>query len=125
MIIVNYAHLENMWVGETEKNIEAVFKDAEEKGAVLFFDESDAVFYRRGHTAMPWTNRDVNVLLKHLEDFSGVVILSSNLSRVMDKALDRRIDIAVEFEMPDARMREMIFKKLVTFSFTCWSLSLS
>ncbi len=113
LMIVNYAHLENMWVGETEKNIEAVFKNAEEAGAVLFFDESDAVFHRRGHTAMPWTNRDVNVLLKHLEDFSGVVILSSNLSRVMDKALDRRIDIAVEFEMPDARMREAIFKKLV------------
>ena len=113
LMIVNYAHLENMWVGETEKNIEAVFKDAEETGAVLFFDESDAVFHRRGHTAMPWTNRDVNVLLKHLEDFPGVVVLSSNLSRVMDKALDRRIDIAVEFEMPDARMRELILRKLV------------
>ena len=62
---------------------------------------------------MPWTNRDVNVLLKHLEEFPGVVILSSNLSRVMDKALDRRIDIAVEFEMPTAELREMIFKKLV------------
>jgi SpoVK/Ycf46/Vps4 family AAA+-type ATPase len=113
LMIVNYAHLENMWVGETEKNIEAVFKDAKESGAVLFFDEADAVFHRRGHTAMPWTNRDVNVLLKRLEDFPGVVILSSNMSRVMDKALDRRIDIAVEFEMPDARMREMIFRKLV------------
>lgn len=113
LMVVNYAHLENMWVGETEKNVEAVFKDAEEGGAVLLFDEADAVFHRRGNTAMPWTNRDVNVLLKHLEEFPGVVILSSNLSRVMDKALDRRIDIAVEFEMPTAELRERIFRKLV------------
>ena len=113
LMIVNYAHLENMWVGETEKNIESVFRAAEESGAVLFFDEADAVFHRRGHSAMPWTNRDVNVLLKHLEEFSGVVILSSNLSKVMDKALDRRIDIAVEFDMPNAQLRERIFRKLV------------
>lgn len=113
LMIVNYAHLENMWVGETEKNVEAVFKAAEEAGAVLLFDEADAVFHRRGHSAMPWTNRDVNVLLKHLEEFPGVVILSSNLSKVMDKALDRRIDIAVEFEMPNAQLRERIFRKLV------------
>jgi len=113
LMVVNYAHLENMWVGETEKNIESVFKDAEETQSVLFFDEADAVFHRRGNTVMPWSNRDVNVLLKHLEEFTGVVILSSNLSRVMDKALDRRIDIAVEFEMPDAELREKIFRKLV------------
>jgi len=113
LMIVNYAHLENMWVGETEKNIEAVFKAAEESESILFFDEADAVFHRRGHSAMPWTNRDVNVLLKHLEEFPGVVILSSNLSKVMDKALDRRIDIAVEFDMPNAEHRERIFRKLV------------
>lgn len=113
LMVVNYAHLENLWVGETEKNIEAVFADAAETDSVLFFDEADAIFHRRGHSVMPWSNRDVNVLLKHLEDFSGVVILSSNLSRIMDKALDRRIDIAVEFEMPNAEQRERIFRKLV------------
>jgi len=113
LMVVNYAQLENMWVGETEKNIEAVFSDAKENRAVLLFDEADAIFHRRGHTAMPWSNRDVNVLLQHLESFPGVVILSSNLSRVMDKALDRRIDIAVEFEMPNQELRERIFKKLV------------
>ena len=113
LYIVNYAQLENMWVGETEKNIEAVFKAAGEKDAVLFFDEADAVFHRRGLSTPPWTNRDVNVLLRHLEDHPGVTILATNMARALDRALDRRIDIAVEFDMPDADMRKAIFEKTV------------
>ncbi len=113
MMVVNYAQLENMWVGETEKNIERVFTEAMKSDAVLFFDEADAVFYRRGQTSAPWANRDVNVLLSHLEDFPGVVILATNMVGVMDQALDRRVDIAIEFEFPDVRMREDIFRKTV------------
>ncbi|MFQ5838385.1 MAG: ATP-binding protein [Thermoplasmata archaeon] len=113
LMIVNYAQLENMWVGETEKNIERVFREAIQNDAVLLFDEADAVFYRRGQTTAPWANRDVNVLLSHLEEFPGVVILATNMARVMDQALDRRIDIAIEFEFPDAKMREEIFRKTV------------
>src|SRR3989449_11234106 len=113
LMIVNYSQLENMWVGETEKNIEAVFQEAVKNDAVLFFDEADAVFHRRGMTLAPWTNRDVNVLLNHLENFAGVCILATNLARVMDLALDRRIDIAVEFEIPDVDLRKQIWRKLV------------
>ncbi|HEY7587949.1 MAG TPA: ATP-binding protein [Thermoplasmata archaeon] len=111
--LVNYAQLENMWVGETEKNIERVFATALEQRAVLFFDEADAVFHRRGYTGMPWMNRDVNVLLSQMENYSGVVILATNLAKVLDKALDRRIDIAVEFPMPDAGQRREIYARLV------------
>ena len=113
MHVVNYAQLENMWVGETEKNIEQVFRAAFEAGAVLFFDEADAVFQRRGVMATPWMNRDVNVLLSQMENYAGVVILATNLARVMDRALDRRIDIAVEFPLPDAPLRRKIFERLV------------
>ena len=81
--------------------------------AVLFFDEADAVFHRRAQTAAPWANRDVNVLLSRLEDFPGMVILATNLTTVLDRALDRRIDIPVEFDMPDAEMREEIYRKLM------------
>ena len=111
--VVNYAQLENMWVGETEKNIEHVFRSALEGGAVLFFDEADAVFQRRGFMATPWMNRDVNVLLSQIESYPGVVILATNLARVMDRALDRRIDIAVEFPIPDATLRRKIYGRLV------------
>ncbi len=113
MHVVNYAQLENMWVGETEKNIEHVFHGALEADAVLFFDEADAVFQRRGFMATPWMNRDVNVLLTQIENYSGVVILATNLAKVMDRALDRRIDIAVEFPLPDATLRRKIFERLV------------
>jgi len=110
---VNYAQLENMWVGETEKNVERVFAKAAEDGAVLFFDEADAVFFRRGFMTAPWMNRDVNVLLSHIENFPGVVILATNLARTLDRALDRRIDIAVEFPIPDATQRAEIFRRCV------------
>ncbi|TLZ53266.1 MAG: ATP-binding protein [Methanobacteriota archaeon] len=113
LLVVNYAQLENMWVGETEKNIESVFRAAEEKEAVLFFDEADAVFHRRGMASAPWTNRDVNVLLHHLESQAGIVILATNMARVLDRALDRRIDIAVEFPLPDAEMRRRIYERTV------------
>jgi SpoVK/Ycf46/Vps4 family AAA+-type ATPase len=111
--VVNYAQLENMWVGETEKNIERVFQGALDAGAVLFFDEADAVFQRRGFMATPWMNRDVNVLLSQIENHPGVVILATNLARVMDRALDRRIDIAIEFPVPDAALRRKIYDRLV------------
>lgn len=111
--VVNYAQLENMWVGETEKNIERVFAHAIEEGAVLFFDEADAVFHRRGLMATPWMNRDVNVLLSRIEDFPGVVILATNLPKALDRALDRRVDIAVEFPLPDPKQRKEIYRRLV------------
>jgi SpoVK/Ycf46/Vps4 family AAA+-type ATPase len=111
--VVNYAQLENMWVGETEKNIESVFERARAEEAVLFFDEADAVFHRRGFAAAPWTNRDVNVLLNRLENYAGVVVLATNLPRVMDRAIDRRIDVAVEFLMPDVAARREILRRLV------------
>ncbi len=111
--IVNYAQMENLWVGETEKNIEKVFLRAADEKAVLFFDEADAVFFRRGFMTAPWMNRDVNVLLSHIESFPGVIILATNLARTLDKALDRRIDIAVEFPIPDAAHRAEIFRRCV------------
>lgn len=111
--VVNYAQMENMWVGETEKNIERVFAKAVEDDAVLFFDEADAVFFRRGFMTAPWMNRDVNVLLSHIENFPGVVVLATNLARTLDKALDRRIDIAVEFPIPDVAMRHDLYRRCV------------
>ncbi|HKZ47907.1 MAG TPA: ATP-binding protein [Thermoplasmata archaeon] len=112
-MVVNYAQLENLWVGETEKNIEAVFDEAAKGGAVLFFDEADSIFYQRGASAAPWTNRDVNVLLHHLENFAGVAVLATNMPLTLDRALARRIDLTVEFEMPTTEMREELLRRLL------------
>src|SRR2546426_5630312 len=92
--VVNYAQLENMWVGETEKNIEHVFHTALEAGAVLFFYEADAGFQRRGVLAAPWINRDVNGLLAQMESYPGVIVLATNLAKGMDRGPDPRGGIA-------------------------------
>src|SRR3989454_4253313 len=63
--------------------------------------------------ATPWMNRDVNVLLAQMESYPGVIVLATNLAKVMDRALDRRVDIAVEFPIPDADLREKIYARLV------------
>ena len=71
------------------------------------------MFHRRGASSAPWTNRDVNVLLHHLEEHTGIVVLATNMARVLDRALDRRIDIAVEFPLPEAELRRQIFERTV------------
>jgi SpoVK/Ycf46/Vps4 family AAA+-type ATPase len=113
IMIVNYARLENLWLGETEKNIVHAFKEAKNDGAVLFFDEVDAILQKRGSMIEPYEVRHVNVLLTQLERYDGLVILATNMSALLDKALERRVDVAIEFETPDAEMRQRIYRKIV------------
>jgi len=96
IIVVNYAQIQNLFVGQTEKNIVRVFKQAREDNAVLFWDECDAMFYDRDSAAQNWEVRDVNVLLQELERFEGLCILSTNRKITLDKALERRIADGLE-----------------------------
>ena len=113
LLAVNYAEVESMWVGETPKNVAALFKAAAEQDAVLFFDEADAIAARRSAgTSLPHqreANTTVNVLLRELEGFSGVVIFATNLAANFDPAFERRIRTHVLFEMPRAEERERIW----------------
>jgi len=113
IIVANYAELENCWVGGTEKNIVRIFKDAADAQAVLFWDEADAMFYDRESAIRTWETRHVNVLLQELEKFKGLCILSTNRKITLDKALERRIALKVEFERPDKEMRRGIWRKLI------------
>lgn len=114
LLSVRYAEMESMWVGETPKNVAAVFRMASEENAVLFFDEADAIASRR--TTGPTqgyqreSNTVVNVLLRELEAFNGVVIFATNLAVNFDPAFERRIRTHVLFEMPGAQEREQIWK---------------
>jgi len=113
LLAVNYAEVESMWVGETPKNVAALFRTAAEQDAVLFFDEADAIAARRSAgTSLPHqreANTTVNVLLRELEGFSGVVIFATNLAANFDPAFERRIRTHVLFEMPGAEERERIW----------------
>ncbi|RKY09734.1 MAG: hypothetical protein DRP65_07480 [Planctomycetota bacterium] len=113
IITANYAEIVSKWVGETQKNIVRVFREAEQSEAVLFWDEADAMFYDRDSALRNWEVRDVNVLLQELERFKGVCILSTNRKVTLDKALERRIAIKVEFERPEKELRRQIWGKLI------------
>jgi len=113
IIVVNYAEIQNCWVGQTEKNIVQIFREARDADAVLFWDEADAMFYDRDSALRNWEVRDVNVLLQELERFSGVCILSTNRQVTLDKALERRIAIKVQFCKPDKEMALQIWRKIV------------
>jgi SpoVK/Ycf46/Vps4 family AAA+-type ATPase len=114
LLVVNYAEVESMWVGETPKNVVAAFRSAVELNAVLFFDEADAIAGRRSaSTMMPHqreANLTVNVLLRELEAFNGVVIFATNLAANFDPAFERRIRTHVLFEMPGVDEREQIWR---------------
>jgi SpoVK/Ycf46/Vps4 family AAA+-type ATPase len=114
LLLVRYAEVESMWAGETPKNVAELFRIAAEENAVLLFDEADSIAARRS-TSPDWgytreANAVVNVLLRELETFRGVVIFATNLAANFDPAFERRIRTQVLFEMPDARARERIWR---------------
>jgi len=114
LLVVDYAEVESMWVGETAKNIVGAFRSAAEQRAVLFFDEADSIAGRRSTAAasLPYqreANISVNVLLRELEAFNGVVIFATNLAANFDPAFERRIRAHVRFEMPGVDERERIW----------------
>jgi len=88
------------YIGETEKNLSKVFETAKAKGAILFFDEADALFVKHTEASNSkdrYTNMDVNYLLQRLEEYSGLVILTTNHKKQLDEALLRRLQFVVEF----------------------------
>jgi SpoVK/Ycf46/Vps4 family AAA+-type ATPase len=114
LLVVDYAEVESMWMGETPKNVVAAFNAAAEQNAVLFFDEADAIATRRASGAsLPQqreANLTVNVLLRELEAFNGVVIFATNLAANFDPAFERRIRSHVRFVMPGPVEREAIWR---------------
>src|SRR4051794_12119183 len=114
LLLVRYAELESLWMGETPKNVAGIFKTAREEGAVLLFDEADAIAARRStsidHGFQRESNTVVSVLLQELEWFDGVVIFATNLAANFDPAFERRIRTHVLFEMPGEAERAQIWR---------------
>jgi SpoVK/Ycf46/Vps4 family AAA+-type ATPase len=114
LLVVRYAEVESMWMGETPKNIVATFRLARKENAVLLFDEADAIASRRSvsldHSFIRESNTVINVLLQELERFNGVVIFATNLAANFDPAFERRIRTHVLFEMPGVSEREQIWR---------------
>jgi len=114
LLLVRYAELESLWMGETPKNVAGIFRTAREEGAVLFFDEADAIASKRSTSPESGFQREsntvVSVLLQELEWYNGVIIFATNLAANFDPAFERRIRTHVLFEMPGPQEREQIWR---------------
>ncbi len=92
------------YVGETEKNLERIFAEAEGVNGVLFFDEADALFGKRSDVSDArdrYANVEIAFLLQRMEYFDGIAILATNLRGNLDEAFTRRIDVLADFPEPE------------------------
>jgi hypothetical protein len=118
LLKVDLSRVVSKWVGETEKNLETAFREAEEGHSILFFDEADALFGKRssgdaangGSGAQRYSNLEVAYLLQRLEDHPGLVILASNLRDEIDPAFVRRFHVILQFPRPSPEERARIWR---------------
>ena len=104
---VNLATVVDKYVGETEKNLERIFTEADGVNAVLLFDEADALFGKRSEVRDAndrYANIEVAYLLQRMETFDGLAILATNLRANVDEAFARRLDMVVDFPSPDVAL---------------------
>lgn len=111
---IDLSSVVSKYIGETEKNIERVFDAAETGGALLLFDEADALFGRRtelqsGHDR--YANVEVSYLLQRLEAYQGLAILTTNHRQHIDQAFLRRFRFVVQFPRPGVEERRVLWKK--------------
>ena len=101
------------YIGETEKNLRRVFDAAEDSGAILLFDEADALFGKRSEVKDShdrYANIEVSYLLQRMESYRGLAILTTNLKAALDVAFQRRLRFVVNFPFPDQALREAIWR---------------
>ena len=112
---VDLAGVVSKFVGETEKNLRRVFDAAERSGAILFFDEADALFGSRTEVRDShdrYANLEINYLLQRMEDYAGLAILATNRRSALDAAFLRRLRFVIDFPFPGADERRRIWERV-------------
>src|SRR5207253_1816827 len=102
------------YIGQTEKNLRKLFDAAEQGGAILFFDEADALFGKRSEVKDShdrYANIEINYLLQRMEAFSGLAILATNMKSALDPAFMRRLRFIVNFPFPGPAERRQMWHK--------------
>ncbi len=110
---INLAGVVSKYIGETEKNLDRIFRAARCSNAILFFDEADALFGKRSEVKDAhdrYANIEVAYLLQKMEDHDGVVVLATNLAKNIDQAFARRMRYVVEFPLPGEVHRERLWR---------------
>lgn len=112
LYVVDLSAVVDKYIGETEKNLERIFTEADRSDAVLLFDEADAIFGNRSEVKDSHdkhANMQSAYLLQRLEQFDGIALLTTNLRANIDDAFTRRLDLIVDFPFPDARQRTLLW----------------
>ncbi|MGW2026842.1 ATP-binding protein [Streptomyces decoyicus] len=113
LYVVELSAVVDKYVGETEKNLERIFSEADRTDALLLFDEADAVFGKRSEVKSShdrYANLESAYLLQRLEAFDGIAVLTTNLRANIDDAFTRRLDLVVDFPFPDAEQRIALWR---------------
>jgi SpoVK/Ycf46/Vps4 family AAA+-type ATPase len=109
---IDLAAVVSKYIGETEKNLDRIFHEAQTSNAILFFDEADALFGKRSevHDSHDrYANIEISYLLQKMEEYEGVTILATNLRRNLDEAFVRRLAFTIHFPFPDEADRRRIW----------------
>jgi hypothetical protein len=112
---IDLSSLVSKYIGETEKNLERIFTEAQSSNAILFFDEADAIFGKRSGVKDAhdrYANLEISYLLQRMEIYDGVTILATNLRSNLDEAFMRRLQFAVDIPFPDEKHRLQIWETL-------------
>jgi len=118
---VDLTRVVSKYIGETEKNLGEIFDRARLSGAILFFDEADALFGKRSEVKDAhdkYANMETSYLLQKMEEYEGLTILATNFSQNLDEAFMRRIQYVIKFPFPDATQREQLWQSILPYSYT-------
>lgn len=113
---IDLSTMVSKYIGETEKNLEKIFTEAESSNAILFFDEADAIFGKRSEVKEShdrYANIQISYLLQRMEAFDGVTILATNLKANLDEAFTRRLQFAINYPFPKKEDRLRIWQSLL------------
>jgi hypothetical protein len=113
---IDLSSVVSKYIGETEKNLDVVFREAEGSNAILLFDEADSIFGKRSEVKDAhdrYANLEVSYLLQKMEDYKGIAILTTNFRRNMDDAFLRRMHCSLEFPFPNEEDRYEIWQRSI------------
>ncbi len=113
LYVIDLSTVVDKYIGETEKNLDRVFSEADRVNGILLFDEADSIFGKRSEVKDArdrYANVEVAYLLQRMEQFDGMAILTTNLRANVDEAFVRRLDAIIDFPMPEQEDRLRIWR---------------
>jgi SpoVK/Ycf46/Vps4 family AAA+-type ATPase len=117
---VDLSQMVSKWIGETEKNLARIFDQAEKQKWILFFDEADALFSKRGTVNSSndrRANQEISYLLQRVENYDGTIIMATNLKDNIDEAFIRRFQLMINFPVPDKGIRKQLWESILADTF--------